>query len=223
MIIAIDGPAASGKSTTAKLAGQKLGFLYIDTGAMYRAMTLNVKNNKINYNDRDGIIGLIEHTKIDQTLDLANGNTKTFLNGIDVSEEIRTPEISRGVGPVCEIREVRESLVSLQRIMGSNQDVILDGRDIGTVVFPNAELKFWMIADVDVRAKRRFDELSSKGIDVDFKSIKDDLIERDRRDSQRDNSPMKPADDAFFLDTSALSIDEQVEVIVKEVRRIKNL
>ncbi|PID30174.1 MAG: cytidylate kinase [Candidatus Cloacimonadota bacterium] len=222
MIIAIDGPAASGKSTTAKIVGEKLNFLYIDTGAMYRAMTLKVKNSGVDFTDRKGIVDLISSTKISQTIDEDSGLTKTFLDGEDVSNFIRTPEISRGVGSVCEIFEVREALVKLQREMGNSCDVILDGRDIGTVVFPNADLKFWMVADVDIRASRRYEEMKEKNPSLTIEDVKNDLIERDRRDSERLNSPMKPADDAIFIDTSNYSISEQADLIVSEVLKLKS-
>ncbi|MBN2788830.1 MAG: (d)CMP kinase [Candidatus Delongbacteria bacterium] len=221
MIIAIDGPAASGKSTTAKLVGQELNFLYIDTGAMYRAMTLKAKKLNIDYEDTEKVISIIQTTDIDQIIDSSTGDTKTFLDGVDVSLEIRTPEISKGVTAVCEIKEVRENLVNIQRIMGKRKDVILDGRDIGTVVFPDADLKFFMVADVDVRAQRRFKELSEKGISSSLEDIKADIVRRDERDSSRSNSPLKPAEDAILIDTSELTISEQVEFIVNKIKNEK--
>ena len=150
MIVAIDGPAGSGKSTTAKLVGMKMNFLYIDTGAMYRAVTVKVKRSGVGYDDADGIRSLLPDTVIDQKIDDVSGDTKTFLDNEDVSLEIRDPEITRGVTGVCEIKEVRDKLVSLQREMGKKKNVILDGRDIGTVVFPDADLKFFMVADIDI-------------------------------------------------------------------------
>lgn len=221
MIIALDGPAASGKSTTAKKAGERLNFLYIDTGAMYRAMTQKVLDSNLAFTDTDMIIKLIPDTSITQDIDRETGLTRTYLDGKDVSMEIRTPEISKGVGPVCEIKEVREALVDLQREMGKTTDVILDGRDIGTVVFPDAELKFWMDADVNVRAERRYKELVEKGFNTTVDEVCKDLIERDRRDSSRANSPMKPADNAIFIDTTNFSIEQQVEFIVEHVNRIR--
>lgn len=221
MIIAIDGPAASGKSTTAKLVGQKMNFLYIDTGAMYRAMALKTKMESVDYEDSQKVIDLISKTRIDQIIDEVTGDTKTILDDVDVSHEIRTPEISKGVTAVCEIKEVRENLVAIQRELGKKGDVILDGRDIGTVVFPNADLKFFMVADVDVRANRRFKELNSKGIVSSLEDIKADIIRRDDRDSSRSNSPLKAASDAILIDTSDLSIDEQVEFIVMRIKEIK--
>ena len=213
MIVAIDGPAGSGKSTTAKLVGMKMNFLYIDTGAMYRAMTVKVKKSGVGYDDRDGICSLLPDTVIDQRIDEITGDTKTFLDGVDVSQEIRTPEISKGVTSVCEIKEVREKLVSLQREMGKKKNVILDGRDIGTVVFPDADIKFFMVADIDIRAKRRLAELNAKGIDTTFEEVRNDIERRDKRDSSRSNSPLKPAEDAILIDTGDLTIQEQSEII----------
>ena len=218
MIIAIDGPAASGKSTTAKIVGQKMNFLYIDTGAMYRAMALKANKLGIDYEDSNKVISIIDSTDIDQIIDEKTKDTKTLLDGEDVSFEIRTPEISKGVTAVCEIKEVRENLVDIQRAFGERGDVILDGRDIGTVVFPNADLKFFMIADIDIRAERRYRELQSKGIDSSLEDIKADIIRRDKRDSSRTNSPLKPADDAMLIDTSEMTINEQVDFIIKNIK-----
>jgi CMP/dCMP kinase len=219
MIVAIDGPAGSGKSTTAKLVGSKMNFLYIDTGAMYRAMALRAHEAGIDFEDKALIKTLLPETEIEQTIDASTGNTKTFLNGKDVSAEIRTPVISRGVTAVCEIDEVRTKLVELQRAMASKGDVILDGRDIGTVVFPDADLKFFMVADISIRAQRRFEELKAKGIAASFNEIKSDIERRDHRDSSRSNSPLKPAPDSILIDTSALSIEEQAELIISHIKK----
>ena len=220
MIIAIDGPAASGKSTTAKLVGQKMNFLYIDTGAMYRAMALKTKKQGIDFENSEKVISIIDSTVIDQKIDKISGDTKTYLDNEDVSFEIRTPEISKGVTAVCEIKEVRDNLVEIQRDLGNKGDVILDGRDIGTVVFPNADLKFFMIADVDIRAERRFKEMQEKGMSSSLEDIKADIVRRDDRDSNRSNSPLKAADDAILIDTSELTIDEQVEFIINKMKEI---
>lgn len=218
MIIALDGPASSGKSTTAKLLGEKIGFLYIDTGAMYRAMTVKAKRNNINYTDDSGIISLLDSTEITQQIDPETGLTKTFLNNDDVSEEIRTPEISKGVSSVCAIPAVRRKLVELQRKMGQGQNVILDGRDIGTVVFPDADYKFYFDADLDIRAQRRYKEMKEKGIEITFEEIRNDIARRDKQDSEREDSPLKPAADAIHIDTSKLSIEEQIEEIYKVIK-----
>ncbi len=215
MIIAIDGPASSGKSTTARLVSKKLGFTYIDTGAMYRAMTLKVKEQKIDFTNKDKIISLIPQTTITQKINPEDFTTITLLDERDVSSEIRTPEISKKVGFVCEIPMVREWLVEIQRVLAGKTNVILDGRDIGTVVFPKADLKIWMDASLEIRAKRRFEELVAKNIEITFEEVLKDLEARDQRDASRDASPMKPAEDAIWLDTSKLSIEEQVAEIIK--------
>ena len=219
MIVAIDGPAGSGKSTTAKLVGIKMGFLYIDTGAMYRAMALNTKLNGVNFSDKENIIRLLSDTVIEQVVDKNTGDTKTFLDGQDVSSVIRTPEISLGVTAVCEIGEVRSKLVELQREMSKKGNVILDGRDIGTVVFPDADLKFFMIADINIRAERRLKELEEKGIEASFSQVKEDIERRDHRDSSRSNSPLKPALDSIFIDTSKMSIEQQADFITELIKK----
>ncbi|MCK4980114.1 MAG: (d)CMP kinase, partial [Candidatus Delongbacteria bacterium] len=195
-------------------------YIYIDTGAMYRAMALKTKKLGFDYEDSEKVVSMIDSTIIDQKIDQVSGDTKTYLDNEDVSSEIRTPEISKSVTAVCEIKEVRENLVKIQRDLGNKGNVILDGRDIGTVVFPNADLKFFMIADVDIRAQRRFKELNNKGISSLLEEIKADIIRRDKRDSSRSNSPLKAADDAILIDTSELTIDEQVELIVNRIKEI---
>jgi len=219
MIIAIDGPAGSGKSSTAKLVGSRMNFLYIDTGAMYRAMTLKTKLSGLDFGEKCKIAALLNETRIEQLIDGKTGDTRTLLDGSDVSLEIRTPEISKGVTSVCEIDEVRTKLVELQREMGKKGNVILDGRDIGTVVFPDADLKFFMIADINIRAERRLKELKEKGIETSLKDVKDDIERRDLRDSSRSNSPLKPAADSIFIDTSRLSIEEQADLIIKYIKK----
>ena len=221
MIIAIDGPAGSGKSTTAKLIGKRLNYLYIDTGAMYRAMALKTKLSKIEFTDSKSVIALLPDTKIIQVIDEQSGDTRTLLDGNDVSSDIRTPEITRGVGPVCEIREVRSELVNLQRKMAKNGNVILDGRDIGTVVFPDADVKIYLIADPKVRAQRRLVELKTKGHNTTLEEVLKDMEDRDKRDSSRKEAPMKPAVDAILVDTSGLTIDGQVDKIIEIVKGIK--
>ena len=221
MIIAIDGPAGSGKSTTAKMIGKKLNYLYIDTGAMYRAMALKTKLSKVEFTDSKSVISLLPDTDIVQTIDKESGDTRTILDGNDVSTDIRTPEITRGVGPVCEVKEVRSQLVDLQRKMGREGNVILDGRDIGTVVFPNADVKIYLIADPEVRAARRLAELKSKGHNTTLEEVLKDMTDRDKRDSSRKEAPMKPAGDAIFVDTSKLTIEGQVDRIIEIVNGIK--
>ncbi len=219
MIVAIDGPAGSGKSTTAKMVGSKMNFLYIDTGAMYRAVALKAKLSGVDYEDREGVISLLPETDVEQTINKSTGDTRTFLDGNDVSDQIRTPEISKGVTGVCVISDVREKLVRLQREMGRKGNVILDGRDIGTVVFPDADLKFFMVADVNIRAERRLLELKEKGIISSFEEVKADIERRDASDSSRANSPLKPADDSILIDTSRMTVDQQAEFIISCIKK----
>jgi cytidylate kinase len=211
IIIAIDGPAGSGKSTTAKLAAQKLGYTYIDTGAMYRAAALAWQRTGGEQSE-DALKILME--KISIELKNESNGLRTYLNGEDVSEEIRTPEISRLSSPISAYGCVREKLVELQRKMGANGGVVLDGRDIGTVVFPNAELKIFLVASLETRAQRRFLELKEKGIEQPIDSIASQLAERDFNDSNRSNSPLRQAEDAVLLDTSSMSIEKQTEFVV---------
>jgi len=209
--IAIDGPAGSGKSTTARLVAQKLGYLYIDTGAMYRAVTLYWLRN-CNTLDKNKICSMIE--KINIEIHQSEYGQRTILNGEDVSEQIRHPDVNKFVSPISAFECVRNKLVDLQRELGKNGGVVLDGRDIGTVVFPNADLKIYLVASESARAQRRALELKQKGIDVSIEDIKKQLIERDKYDSSRSISPLKKADNAIELDTSDLSIEEQTNIVL---------
>jgi cytidylate kinase len=224
LIIAIDGPSASGKSTTAKLLAKKLNYLYIDTGAMYRAVALKVLRRNIDINNINKIISILENTIVNQ--EKKNDEVRTLLDGEDVSKGIRTPEVSQMASKVSTIPEVREKMVELQRQMGKNiqsskngTGVILDGRDIGTVVFPDADIKIFMVASVQERAKRRYNELQEKGINTTLEEVEKDLTERDKRDSSREHSPLKKADDAIELDNSIMTIDEQVNFVLKEIEK----
>jgi len=217
LIIAIDGPASSGKSTTAKLLADKLGYLYIDTGAMYRAITLMAIRHKI-LNDSDEIIKLAK--KIDIQLKFENGKTSVFVDGIDVSEEIRSMEVSNHVSPVSKIEDIRKIMVEKQRLMGKNGGVVMEGRDITTVVFPEADLKIFLTATIEKRAKRRVKEYISKGIDIDYQQVVENIKERDRIDSSREVSPLKKSEDAIEIDTSDLTIDEQVNLILEKANEL---
>jgi len=211
LIIAIDGPAASGKSTTAQLLAQKLGYVYIDTGAMYRACALKAKKMGIDINDEESIRELLDD--IDIRIENHNSKNRIFLDGEDVSEDIRADDISALASAISAIPAVRYKMVELQRKMGEKGGVILDGRDIGTFVFPTAEVKFFLTASPEVRAKRRWLELQQKGINKDFSEVLADLVKRDNKDSQRALAPLKKADDAIEVDTSNMTIEEQTDYL----------
>ena len=212
MIIAIDGPAGSGKSTIAKLIAEDLGLVYLDTGAMYRLVTLKALN--------DGILGNLD--KIIKMLDNLNIDIKEngfYLDDIDVSEEIRKPVISENVSDIAAIREVREKMVDLQRKFSESKNVILDGRDIGTVVFPNADVKIFLVADAKERSNRRYKELVAKGENVRIEEIYENILKRDEIDSTRKESPLKKADKAIEVDTTSKNIEEVKNEILNIVRK----
>ena len=201
MIIAIDGPAGSGKSTIAKLIAEDLGFVYLDTGAMYRLVTLKALN--------EGILGDFE--KIKKMLNNLNIDIKEngfYLDNVDVSDEIRKPIVSENVSDIAAIREVREKMVDLQRKFSESKNVILDGRDIGTVVFPNANVKIFLVADAKERANRRYKELVKKGENIKIEEIYENILKRDEIDSTRKESPLKKAKDAIEVDTTSKNIEE---------------
>lgn len=206
--IAIDGPSGTGKSTTAKILAKKLSFIYIDTGAMYRAVGLYCYRNGIDINDEDGVVKALDDININ--IFYKDGNQEIELNGEIVSKDIRENHISKCASVVSQYKEVRRRLVALQQDLASKNSVIMDGRDIGTVVLPNAELKIFLIASDEVRAERRCKELAEKGQTVEYEKVLAELKERDTRDSSRANSPLKQADDAILLDNSNMTIDEVV-------------
>ncbi|MGL5279605.1 MAG: (d)CMP kinase [Cetobacterium sp.] len=206
-IIALDGPAGSGKSTIAKVIAKNFGLTYLDTGAMYRMVALYILENNINFNNISDVENILNNIKVDII------NDKFILNGKDVSLEIRTPEVTKIVSPVSAIKAVRVKLVDLQREISKGKKVILDGRDIGTVVFPNADLKVFLIASPEERAKRRVKDYASKGIIENFETVLKDILERDHTDSTRKESPLKKAEDAIEVDTSFLNIEESVQAI----------
>lgn len=210
-IVTVDGPAGSGKSTIAKIIAKKYGFTYLDTGAMYRMIALYALENGVNLDDSKAIEDMLKNTKLDII-----GN-QFFLNGKDVSEEIRTPRVSGIVSPVSAIKEVRVKLVDLQREISKGKSVILDGRDIGTVVFPNGDVKIFLVASPEERAKRRLKEYEEKGVEADYESVLASIKERDYLDSTRKESPLKKAEDAHEIDSSTMSIDEVVESISKYI------
>ena len=211
--IAIDGPAGAGKSTIAKAAASELQLVYIDTGAMFRAIGLASIRAGFNPNeDVEEIIGMLPKLNID----IAHGENgqEIFLNGENVSTEIRMPEVSVAASDVSKILAVRQKLLVLQRSIAEKTDVIMDGRDIGTVVLPNADLKIFLTASVDERAMRRYRELVEKGIECDFEEVKRDMEYRDKNDSEREIAPLKPADDGVIVDTTGKSLQESVDMIL---------
>ncbi len=213
MIIAVDGPAGAGKSTIAKRIAQRMGYLYIDTGAMYRALTLKVIEENINIGDIAAIVGMAVNTSIDLKNN-QNGTLEVFLDGRDVSQQIRQPRITKFVSDIAKIKEVRQILVKLQRNLGQQRDSVLDGRDIGTVVFPDADKKFYMDAKFEERVARRYKELKAQGENVTFEDISADLKNRDTIDSTRKVAPLKKADDAVYIDTTNLNIEEVVNKVL---------
>jgi cytidylate kinase len=212
MNIAIDGPAGAGKSTIARLAAKKLGYIYVDTGAMYRAIALYLIWREVDIYDEEALSKALERANINIVYE--NGVQHVFLNLQDVSAEIRSEKVSIMASKTSALSPVRAKLLDLQRDIAAKNDVIMDGRDIGTNILPNAEVKIYLDASPDVRAKRRFDEMKNKGEKPDFESIKKNIIERDQQDMNRKLAPLKKADDAVLIDSSYMSIDEVVEEIV---------
>jgi cytidylate kinase len=217
--IAVDGFAACGKSTLAKALARELGYIYIDSGAMYRAVTLYFLDNSIDINDVAAVKAGLE--KINISFKNIKGQNHTFLNGLDVEKEIRAMRVSDFVSPVSTISSVRRFLVACQKEMGNQKGIVMDGRDIGTVVFPDAELKLFMTASPVVRTKRRLLELESKGIfDYTYEQVQKNLTERDHIDSTRSDSPLKKADDAIVIDNSDLSTEQQLKLALSMAREV---
>jgi CMP/dCMP kinase len=214
IIIAIDGHSSCGKSTLAKSLARELGYIYIDSGAMYRVVTLHALRNgwiKNGEPDRQKVIEGLKDIKITFHWDEKTEQNTTFLNGENVEDEIRHLEVSQNVSPISTIAEVRREMVKQQRENGKNKGIVMDGRDIGTVVFPDAELKIFMTALPEIRAQRRFQELKEKGLEVNFEEILKNVEDRDTMDSGREVSPLKKADDAIVLDNSYLTREEQLQ------------
>ena len=216
MIIAIDGPSASGKSTTAKGVSNKLGFTHLDTGSMYRAVTLGLSNENIMFNDLNQVIRYLKDLNIK-----FEHNGDIVLNGVNVSNFIRTVEISSKVSMISAIPEIRKKMVEIQRNIAGDTDCVLEGRDIGTVVFPKADYKFFLIADIDIRAQRRLLELRQRNEAITIEEIISNIKIRDDLDSKRSHSPLKKAKDAIEIDTSLLTINQQIKKIVELVKHNK--
>lgn len=208
-VVAIDGPGGAGKSTIAKLLAKKLNYLHLDTGAMYRAVTLAALNNNIDFDDIDKLVELTESLDIsfDEKGDI-------YLNGENVSDEIRTAEVNTHVSQTAAVKGVREVLVEKQKQLAQNNKVVMDGRDITTVVLPEAEHKFFLTASLEERARRRYQEVRSKKKDADFDKIKKSIARRDKLDSEREHSPLKKAEDAVLVDTTNLSIDQVLDHMI---------
>ena len=214
MIIAIDGPSASGKSTTAKGVAEKLGITHLDTGAMYRTVTWGLKKAAIHPSDDKKVLDFLKDLEI-----YFDASNHIWLNGEDVSVEIRTGDISSRVSAVSAIPEVREKMVKIQRQIAGKKDCVLEGRDIGTVVFPDAEYKFFLVADTEIRAKRRLLDLERIGETSTLAELMDDIERRDAVDSSREHSPLLQAEDAIPIDTSHLTINEQINKIVNLINQ----
>ena len=213
IIVAIDGYSSCGKSTLAKALAKTLHYAYLDSGAMYRAVTLYFLDNQLDYNDPAVVETALQNIEIH--FERIEGQNRTFLNGVDIERAIREMRVSEHVSPVSAISAVRRAMVRQQQAMGKRRGIVADGRDIGTVVFPDAELKIFLTADPDVRTSRRHLELAAKGIDADWHEVQRNLLERDRIDSTRADSPLRQADDAVVIDNTLLSEEQQLEKSLK--------
>lgn len=218
MIIAIDGPAGTGKGTISKLISERLDFLCIDTGAMYRAVTLNLMRNNVAINDLKSVSKIMEETHID--LKFEKNTQITFLNGEDVSEKIRMPDVTACVSGVSAIKEIREKLVALQRKFAMNNNIVMEGRDITTVVFPNADIKIYLTAEQPERANRRYKEMLQKGIETTYDEVYETIKIRDENDVKKEYGALKIADDAIIIDSTHMTIEEVYEKI-KEIIELK--
>jgi cytidylate kinase len=216
LIVAIDGPAGAGKSTVAKRLAKALGYRYIDTGAMYRAFAWKVMENEIDVKDEEKLERILKRTKIE--LEENNGDPRVLLNGSDVTARIRTPELSQLASKVSTLKVVRERMVALQRAMAREGGVVAEGRDMGTVVFPQAEVKIYLDASLKERARRRFDELQDKGKRAILKETLKEMEERDQRDRERALAPLAQAEDAIIIDSTYFSVDDVLDKIMQEIQ-----
>lgn len=213
LIVAIDGPAGSGKGTITKKIGEKLGLINIDTGAMFRCVTLNMIQEKVTLEEEEKIKEILKNIKID-----LKENEEVFLNGINVSQKIREEEVTKMVSPVSVLPMVREKMLILQREMAKGKNVIMEGRDIGTVVFPNANVKIYLDASPEERARRRVKQNQEKGMESSYEEVLKNIMERDKRDLSREIAPLKQAEDAIYIDTSDMTIDEVVDKMVEIIQ-----
>ena len=213
MIIAIDGPAGTGKTTVSKILAKRLNISYLDTGATYRSLTLKALDNGVDLSNKDVLIDLAK------TLNLQIKGEKVYLEGVDVNFMIRTPVIDKNISLIVSYPEVRQIMVELQRKLAKTGDYVVEGRDITTVVFPQAEFKFYLDGDTAVRAQRRYNELIVKGLDVNFENVKKDLIRRDNADKNRSTGALKISEDAKIIDTTNLTVEETVDELIKNVKK----
>lgn len=220
LVVAIDGPAGAGKSTIAKLVAEQLGYAYIDTGAMYRSVTWKFLQTKKAFNEQ--LISELAEKMVIEFRPEAKVN-RVFVDGVEVTEAIRKSEVTCNVSKVAAIGSVREAMVDQQRRMGEAGGVLMDGRDIGTVVFPNADLKIFLTATVEERARRRYKELTEKGESIDLATLQQEIAERDKQDSEREISPLRQAEDALLLDSSDMTIAQVAEFIIKLVQEKENV
>lgn len=219
--VAIDGPAGAGKSTIAKILAEELGFIYVDTGAMYRAMALSCLRNGIDVEDKEAVVEHCKQRKV--SLNYENGEQQVLLDEENVNAYIRTEEVSQATSAISIYEGVREKLLNLQQQLGQEHNVVMDGRDIGTNVLKDAQVKIYLTASVQTRAKRRYEELVKKGMECNLKEIEEDIKERDYRDMYREIAPLKQAEQAVYLDSSELAIEQVVEKIRKIIEDRKNL
>lgn len=219
-IVTVDGPAGAGKSTVAKLLARKLGVAFLDTGAMYRALTVKALRRKTDFNDEQALVTLANDTKLD-LVNEPGKPLKVLLDGEDVSEAIRSVEVTNNTFYVARTPGVRHVMVEWQRSLGEKQPMVGDGRDLGTVVYPHAQYKFYLDADFDVRCRRRIDELKAKGQKVDEEVLRKDLADRDQKDMTRKVGPLKKADDGIVIDSTGMTIDEVVEVMAGYIQNKK--
>jgi CMP/dCMP kinase len=217
LIIAIDGPAGSGKSTVSKKLAERLGFKYLDSGAMYRAFTWKVISGGVDFNDKEGLCRLLNKTNI--RIECSEDGSKIFVDDINVTNEIRHPSITRSIHYVSSLEFVRKKMVELQRGFAKEGNIIAEGRDMGTVVFPEADKKIFLDADIKERAMRRYSEIKTFSYKSDLNNVIEDLRQRDHRDSTREFAPLKKVDDAFYLDTTNLKIEQVVDILIEEIEK----
>ena len=222
IIIAIDGLSGSGKSSTAKLLAKEMNYKYLDSGAMYRAVTLYIIENSIDYKNLKTLKTILDKIKLEFIKDKVSGSYEIHLNNKNVEQNIRSKKVSELVSEISKISIIRKKLVQMQRTIGDKKGIVMEGRDIGTVVFPRAELKIFMQADLNIRAKRRFNEFEKLGKKISLEEVKSNLIDRDNKDSNREDSPLKVTSNSLILDTTSITLEEQIEFIKKEAKKITN-